>query len=71
MEEDTAAYFHGLFWRLLLLSERVVRDPMLAAVLERLGLLLMAVALESRPEEPWLRRPVEKKKNQKDEKLCQ
>lgn len=51
VEGDTAAYFHGLFWRLLLLS---MRDP---AVLGRLGLLRAVVALESRPEEPRLRRP--------------
>lgn len=51
VEGDTAAYFHGLFWMLLLLS---MRDP---AVLGRLGLLRAVVALESRPEEPRLRRP--------------
>lgn len=69
MEEDTAAYFHGLFWRLLLLSERAVRGAMLPAVLGRLGLLLTVVTLELWPEEPWLSRPVEKKP-QRSEVVC-
>lgn len=45
-----------------MLKERVVRDPTVPAALERLGLLLTVVTLESRPEEPWLRRPGEKVK---------
>lgn len=71
MQGDAAAYFHGLFWRLLLLSERVVRDPTLAAVVGRLGLLLTVIALESRPEEPRLRRPGKKKKRSEIQvKMC-
>lgn len=60
VNEDTAAYFQGLCWMLLLLSERALRDPAVPAVLGRLETLLAVVTVELRPEEPRLSRPGEK-----------
>uniref|UniRef100_A0A8C5JSN2 Rhodanese domain-containing protein n=1 Tax=Junco hyemalis TaxID=40217 RepID=A0A8C5JSN2_JUNHY len=50
-------YFQGLFWTLVLLWERLLREARLRGELCRLGWLLPEESFESRPESPRLRRP--------------
>lgn len=50
-------YRQGLFCRLLLLRERVVRGAVAGLVLGRFWLLFTVAALQSRADDPRLRRP--------------